>query len=174
MAWKQPVRIHQNTSKTLAARLLDNGMSLVVSGGDDGSIAFLVLPSGVQGAGESTEESYINPPTIVTRAHGSAVTACTLLTHDSDVFLLTSGNDQWIRLWEIIPRPITKTSTSAADLGNRSDPLDIRRLRRIKTNVADVSSMAEIEAHSDGYGTRVLVCGVGMEVIRVEWETAVS
>jgi hypothetical protein len=57
------------------------------------------------------------------------------------------------------------------------DPLEIRRMKKVKTNVADVSSMTlllsgadegEEKKETDG-ATRVLICGVGMEVIRLEW-----
>ena len=60
------------------------------------------------------------------------------------------------------------------------DPLEIRRVKKVKTNVADVSSMSLLGSGGawgaeEGEGTagegakRVLICGVGMEVIRLEW-----
>jgi hypothetical protein len=53
------------------------------------------------------------------------------------------------------------------------ETLTIRRLKKVKTNVADVSSMAVLDGEDAGGGgmvTRVLICGVGMEVVRVEWD----
>lgn len=140
---------------------MDEGQILVVSGGDDGSLAFLLANSSTTDAGMET--SYAYPPIIVTRTHASAVTACAILTSCSRIFILTSGNDEWVRLWEIIPH----LSTTAMDPSN---PLEIKRLQKIKTNVADVSSMAVFRETDDGKASRVLLCGVGMEVIRVEWE----
>jgi hypothetical protein len=58
------------------------------------------------------------------------------------------------------------------------DPLEVRRMKKVKTNVADVSSMTLLssgagegggETEAEG-ATRVLICGVGMEVIRLEWD----
>lgn len=61
------------------------------------------------------------------------------------------------------------------------DPLEVRRVKKVKTNVADVSSMSLLgpggaQGAEAGEGkevegqTRVLICGVGMEVIRLEWD----
>jgi hypothetical protein len=47
------------------------------------------------------------------------------------------------------------------------DALAIQRLNKIKTNVADVSSMAVLDKSDDATYARVLICGVGMEVIRI-------
>jgi hypothetical protein len=47
------------------------------------------------------------------------------------------------------------------------DRICIKRLKKIKTNVADVSSMAVL--YTDDAVARVLICGVGMEVVRVSW-----
>jgi hypothetical protein len=49
------------------------------------------------------------------------------------------------------------------------DALSIQRLQKVKTNVADVSSMAMLDTDEDADDARLLVCGVGMEVIRIEW-----
>lgn len=48
------------------------------------------------------------------------------------------------------------------------DPLKIVRLKKIKTNVADVSSMAILGINQTDAVARVLICGVGMEVLRIE------
>ncbi|KAF2105497.1 WD domain-containing protein [Lophiotrema nucula] len=153
LKWEQPARIHQSTSKTLDTYAINEETTLIISGGDDSSIAFLLVSAAQKAA------SYAYPPVIVVRAHASAVTACSILNHDGRIFVLTSGNDQWVRLWEVIVR----TAHGAGE-----DPLEIRRVGRTKTNVADVSSMAVLEC-GDG-AAKVMICGVGMEVVRVEWE----
>ncbi|KAF2264338.1 WD40 repeat-like protein [Lojkania enalia] len=155
LTWKYPVRIHQNSSKTLASHPLDQETVLIVSGGDDSSLALLLAST------SSSESAYAHPPTIIVRAHASAITACAILLFRSRVFILTSGNDQWIRLWEII---VHNTST----LGEGQDLLEIKRVKRMKTNVADVSSMAILEQGDKR--TKVVICGVGMEVVRIAWD----
>jgi hypothetical protein len=88
------------------------------------------------------------------------------LTHGTLIYVLTSGNDQWVRVWEVV--------LHLDGVGNDGNVLDIRRVGRIKTSVADVSGMAvlsKVEEDGEGKGVaKVLICGVGMEVLRVEWE----
>jgi hypothetical protein len=154
--------------------------TLVVSGGDDGNLAFLVHtspPEAFPALGAAPVAVERVPPVIVTRAHASAVTAVAILSHPSRVrerfFLLTSGNDQWIRLWEV--RVHLSPQEEEGDM-IAGDPLSIQRVAKIKTNVADVSSMAvldviEQDERGQAGAARVLICGVGMEVVRVEYGT---
>ena len=95
-----------------------------------------------------------------------------MLSHRSRIFVLTSGNDQWVRLWEVVLRLDTiaqRTIESETKSASDGDPLSITRVGRIKTNVADVSSMAVLAQEDEGVA-KVLICGVGMEVIRVDWK----
>jgi hypothetical protein len=75
-----------------------------------------------------------------------------------DLYVLTSGNDEWVRLWKVV-------LDGKEDTGSES-MLAITRLLKVKTSVADVSSMAVLGTTSDT--ARVLLCGVGMEVIRLD------
>ncbi|KAF2021967.1 WD repeat protein-like protein [Aaosphaeria arxii CBS 175.79] len=144
LTWKDPIRIHQNASKTLVSQLLENGHIVVVSGGDDGSLCLQYI---------DVTTCTARPPIIVNRAHSSAVTACAVASYEVNAsyqrfYLMTSGNDQWIRVWEV--------TVNANEGVNHM--LDIRRIKRLKTNVADVSSMTVLPQR------RVLITGVGMEV----------
>lgn len=159
LTWNQPIRIHQNSSKTLATHQLDDELLLLVSGGDDGSLAFLLAKN----------TTYSCPPIIVTRAHASAVTACAILMHESRILVITSGNDQWVRLWQVTPHCLLSSSEAAEGAaGFAQDPLDIKRAGKSKISVADVSSMALLGAANNGVATKVLICGVGMEVIHLD------
>lgn len=166
LAWNHPAKIHQNSSKVMVSQSLDDNITLVVSGGDDGSLAFLLMRSSTS-LTTSPTTSYASPPTLVNRTHASAVTACALYRRGSRITLLTSGNDEWVRQWEItVQNPDAKGESSSRPV--TEDALKIRRLGKVKTSVADVSSMAVLDT---GHGTtcaRILICGVGMEVIRVE------
>lgn len=190
LPWTHQTRIHQSTSKVLTSLVLDGDAAptLLVSGGDDGSLAFVVAAAekGVETAERNGDVNYmhkpVHPPVIVARVHASAITACVAFTREERIFVVTSGNDQWVRVWEVVYHPI---SASASDLSSgvssasgtpNADPLEIRRLQKIKTNVADVSSMTLLafkqeqgDGNGNGEATRVLICGVGMELIRLDW-----
>ncbi|KAH7126992.1 WD40-repeat-containing domain protein [Dendryphion nanum] len=147
LAWRTPIKIHQNASKTLELHTRSDGIEFIVSGGDDGSLSFIITTSLVD------DSSIAYPPLILKRAHASAVTSTAVVTHDNRTFIITSGNDQWVRVWELLISP----SESA---------LDIKRVTKVKTSVADVSSMAIL--HRSEAVTKVAICGVGMEIIRLE------
>lgn len=135
---------------------------LIVSGGDDGALAFLLAHSTIPSSSSAKQGAYTSSPILVNRAHGSAVTASTIVNIKSQIYVLTSGNDEWVRLWEVV---INDTDHLNSDQ-SKSDKLTIKRLSKVKTSVADVSSMAVLD--SDGDASRVLVCGVGMEVVRLD------
>lgn len=135
---------------------------MIVSGGDDGALAFLLAHTAGPDLSPVAQGPYASPPVLVDRAHGSAVTACAIVNIRSHIYVLTSGNDEWVRLWEIIMNDAEDSSTNQSS----SDRLTIERLSKVKTSVADVSSMAVLE--EDGDTARVLLCGVGMEVFRLD------
>ncbi|KAF1941572.1 WD40 repeat-like protein [Clathrospora elynae] len=168
LTWQHPARIHQNSSKVMVSHILNDKLTLIVSGGDDGSLAFLLAQSAPSASLSSATTSYASVPILLIRAHASAVTACATLTHRSRIFMLTSGNDEWVRLWEITLQG-TDSGTENKKMTGLGDGLKIQRLKKIKTNVADVSSMAVLDAGDGIADVKVLVCGVGMEVIRIEW-----
>jgi WD40 repeat protein len=171
LRWERPVRIHQSTSKTLASDKFDSGATLIVSGGDDGSLSFLLSESNSPDHDPTDldkETSCIHAAVVVTRAHASAVTACAIVSQKSRLFVVTSGNDQWVRLWEVQLRTPDALIVGETVGNEDSDPLEIKRLKKMKTNVADVSSMALLGHGEDGEAARVLICGIGMEVIRIE------
>lgn len=168
MNWHQTVPIHQSSSKALETQQLSNSNVLITSGGDDGSIAILLATS--SGIDSSNTKS-ISRPVLLNRAHGSAITACVILSHQTRTYVLTSGNDQWIRLWQVKTFRLEEKIHTHESLQKKEDSLEIVRLGKVKTSVADVSSMAVLNGHGDELATRVLICGVGMEVIRLEWHT---
>jgi hypothetical protein len=221
LRWQTRLRVHQNNAQSMAVHASSRGV-LIVSGGDDGALAFVLVrergsPDEIlkrETAEEETEaeteadgeesgvsvervESVVSPPVLLPRAHGSAVTACAIFTRGfpsarenrgqgEDMFVLTAGNDEWVRLWRVsINAPSVSSSSPSSsnrevvededetedgveDEG-RDDAVSVQRLCRLKTSVADVSSMAVLS--SDGEGARVLVCGVGIEVLRVEYQS---
>ncbi|KAF2275036.1 WD40 repeat-like protein [Westerdykella ornata] len=223
--YHSPLRLHQNSSKTLGTHPIPHTWAtLLVSGGDDGSIALFIAtpqfpplsPFGTPSLATTTPSPTamtIHPPAILARAHASAVTALAIIpafsslsskSHPSPsldaastpethtLHVLTSGTDQWLRLWSVsvrLPSEIGKVGEGEA----AGPDIRIQRAGKLKTHVADVSSMAVLgytafssskggdtegqESTGKGRGAgsdtgtgsdaRVVVCGVGMEVVRV-------
>ena len=147
----------------MASHQLSEDLLLIASGGDDGSLA-LLLASTTTSQSSSVASPYTSPATVVGRAHASAVTACIIALYRHQTYILTSGNDEWIRLWKVVVQDTTKKTTDAITTGVENQ-LKVLRVTKLKTNVADVSSMAVLDVDEDS--VRVLICGVGMEVIRI-------
>lgn len=185
LRWQNALRIHQNNAQTMATHDTSRGV-LLVSGGDDGALAFVLVcpdsrpdPDTVSTSAPLPTDgkqvaSRTSPLVLLTRAHASAVTACAIFTRGrgEDIYVLTTGNDEWVRLWRVgINIPFSPAAASKdedrVEGDGEYDAVSVQRLGKCKTSVADVSSMAVL--HADGESARVLVCGVGMEVIRVEW-----
>jgi hypothetical protein len=145
----------------MSSHVNEDGTTLIVSGGDDGALAFLLANPTVPQV-SSSQGANTSPLVLVNRAHGSAVTACTVVAIQSHIYVLTSGNDEWIRLWEVIVDNCRDHDSSQTNI----DTLSVKRLSKVKTSVADVSSMAVL--NNDEITARVLVCGVGMEVVRLD------
>ncbi|KAJ4992692.1 WD repeat protein [Stagonosporopsis vannaccii] len=162
LIWRDPTRLHQNASKTMSSYTYSESTSLIVSGGDDGALAFLLVHTTGPDLLSAAQCSYATSPMLVNRAHCSAVTACAIVNIQSRIYVLTSGNDEWVRLWEVIINITEDSSTNQSSL----DKLTIKRLSKVKSSVADISSMVALD--NDGVTARVLLCGVGMEVIRLE------
>jgi WD40 repeat protein len=164
MKWQLPLRIHQSSSKVMASQRVSDHRRIVISGGDDGSVALLLFDS--TQVTLTPETIYAAAPVLLNRAHASAVTACAIIQHEQRIFILTSGNDQWVRLWEVMVHHKDGTVITTVPAHGKC-MLDVSRLGKIKTNVADVSSVAVVEAGEAH--ARIIICGVGMEVVRVEW-----
>ena len=163
MLYRDPITIHQSSSKVLSYISHPNHGHFIMSGGDDGSLAFFRTCSI-----DSASAGWKNRPTIVVRTHASAVTACAMIARGRRIFVLTSGNDQWVRLWEVSVTDAMSYDKAPCD--EQSDSMEIKRLGRVKTSVADVSSMAILTSPNEDDASKVLICGVGMEIMTVQWD----
>lgn len=167
LCWEHPARIHQNSSKAMATYQIVEDAMLIVSGGDDGSLSLLLASTATTSSTLQAAMVYACPPMLVSRAHGSAVTACAVVADGPRTLILTCGNDEWVRLWEVKLSATGQEPNVGMGSGNKRE-MEVVRLQKVKTSVADVSSMAVL-ATEEGCA-RVLLCGVGMEVIRLDWE----
>lgn len=149
--------LHQSAIKSLSSCTLNNYTTLVVTGGDDNGLGVSLI------AVTELNEVQCNR-LIIPRAHAAAVTATDILScipsnANSLCFQLlvaTASNDQRIKLWRI---DIDLTKEGA-------EGVDVKKIDNGYTSVADVSSMALYPDDVDPKqpATRILVCGVGMEI----------
>lgn len=153
--------LHQSAIKSLSTCSLNNDTSLIVTGGDDNGLGISLIT--VTESNEIKCERLITP-----RAHAAAVTATDILNCISSdtkplcfqILIATASNDQRIKLWRI-----------DIDLGKEGvEGIDVKRVANGYTSVADVSSMAlhPADPGSESLATRILICGVGMELWNVK------
>ncbi len=164
--------MHQNTIQSLCVLTLSADCVLVVTGGDDNGLSLTMVR-----AIPSQNDKFLKAPELimstlsVPRAHAAAVSACAILSvtnpleesgkvGDSLVRLrlLTASKDQRVKLWDI------KVDSSMPGV----EGVDVEKVTSTHTQVADISSMAVLERETQDPRHRVLLCGVGMEVLVVE------
>lgn len=149
--------LHQSAIKSLSSCLLKNDTTLVVSGGDDNGLGISLIT--VTESFEIRCERLLIP-----RAHAAAVTATNILAcvpSDANplcyqILVATASNDQRAKLWGV-----------DIDFGKEGvEAIEVKRVANGYTSVADVSSMALYpdDVDSKQSATRILICGVGMEL----------
>lgn len=155
-------RIHQSSIKALTAVPISANLVLLVTGGDDGALAFTLLVN----QHPPTPASILLLPT----AHASAITAVTYLGPSSSPpfasttsipsthRFATSGNDQRLKLWLVTITTVPQQP--------QPPQLEIRKHANVHTSIADLACMGYYSDHHEG-GGRILVAGIGMEMFRV-------
>ncbi|KAL9054373.1 MAG: hypothetical protein Q9162_004175 [Coniocarpon cinnabarinum] len=152
-------RTHQNAIKCLLniELLLASRARLFVTAGDDNSIAFTILAP--------DKMRVLRIP----RAHAASVTTLALIDGpimiqnggdrgSAHVRVASSGNDMHVKVWDVFI-PLTD-----GDYGD--EYVEVKKAGKVRTQIADVGDMAVI-GEVDGW-RRVLIVGVGMEVILVK------
>jgi WD repeat-containing protein 6 len=142
-------------------------LGIIVSGGDDSSLTFRAYDD------SSTDPFSLCPATIVVRAHASAVTACSIFSFHKKIYVASSGNDQWVRLWEVEICELNARDSRAVERAIQDNPhgsargyrAEVSRVTKTKISVADVSSMCIVDENPETI--KLLICGVGMEVIGI-------
>lgn len=146
LTWFQRRKVHQNAILDSTATTLSNGSTLLLTAGDDNGLALSRIYA-------DNDISTL----LIPRAHAAAVTALALFKYGDDSFYILSASiDQHVKLWEV---RIDATLTGV-------ESLQVRKVQSVFTAVADVSGMVLLQLEEGGTG--VLVCGVGMDVWRLE------
>ncbi|KAL9090603.1 MAG: hypothetical protein Q9159_001850 [Coniocarpon cinnabarinum] len=152
-------RTHQNAIKCLLniQLVIASPARLFVTAGDDNSIAFTLLAP--------DKMRVLRMP----RAHAASVTTLALINGpimiqnggdrgSAHVRVASSGNDMHVKVWDVFI-PLTD-----GDYGD--EYVEVKKAGKVRTQIADVGDMAVI-GEVDGW-RRVLIVGVGMEVILVK------
>jgi len=179
LAWSRRQKVHQNAILASTTQTLRDDSTLLMTASDDNGIAIshLSRDSKVAAGSESNSNAGDACSTLlIPRAHAAAVTA--LATHrrqkassaadEQDTFYLLSASiDQRIKVWEI------QIDAAIAQGGGGSEGVQVRKVQTVYTSVADVSCMSLLRLDDDDDGdddgsVGVLVCGVGMDVWRIE------
>ncbi|GAB7332383.1 hypothetical protein MBLNU13_g04200t1 [Cladosporium sp. NU13] len=146
LTWLHRHKVHQNAIMDWTTSTLSDGSTLLLTAGDDSGL-------GLSRVDSENEISTL----LVPRAHAAAVTALALYEYGHDCFyVLSAGIDQRIKLWDVRVDVILPGVES----------FQVRKVQSVFTAVADVSSMVLLQLE-DG-STGVLVCGVGMDVWRLQ------
>jgi WD40 repeat protein len=144
--WTSRHVLHQNAILSVLRCVGDDGSELCITGGDDNALGI----SRVDPTGRFDT-------LVIPRAHAAAVTGLAMVRRGpGQVYFASAGVDQRIKLWEV-----------RLEVGNVGvDGIAVRLRRNVSTAVADVSGMEAVRLPDGSLG--VLVCGVGMDVWRIE------
>lgn len=147
MEWISRHQVHQSSILSLASHDLVDTSRLIITGGDDNALGITRM----SGSSES-------PRTLLApRAHAAAITALVIVQSEANHLIVVSASiDQRIKLWQV---DINFDMPGV-------DGIDIKLLKTCFTPVADVSGVESIELPGNQIG--VLVCGVGMDLWKIE------
>lgn len=159
--WQARTKIHQSSIKAMKTIPLSSSDTLLVTGGDDGALAFTRITF--------FENNPVDPPLrsvlLIPKAHASAINAIAYLSHEKiiasdapkEYLFATSSNDQKIKVWQL-----------SADLGRPGvEGFQVVKKKNVYTSIADVSCL---ERFDTGKGEpRLIVAGIGMETWNLEF-----
>lgn len=160
-------QMHSNSIKSLELARVSDTASVVIAGGDDNGLTISLLRN--DGATAETEtktepENYAHVTTVsVPDAHAASITTTKLLRQKqietetgnkrTDILFASSGNDHRVKIW----------SVHVDHEKDGPEGIEIRMDLDRYSPVADVASMDVVD--EDTSGSRLLVCGVGMEAM---------
>jgi len=191
-------RTHQSGILALDAIALTPEIYLIATGGDDNALGLTILashsPSGSMEDSSQLSQHHFRT-LVVPRAHAAALTALKLLNltrtaAGCSVTVITVGNDQRIKIWDVHVNTEVILLTGEEDKSFAA--LQVSRRGSAWTSVADVSSVEIIEESRDWpdrdvvsgmnsrpeeegdavmakYACKIMVVGVGMELLGIEW-----
>lgn len=132
----------------------------MIAGGDDNALTLSLLDTTARPDSDPHMEgsAHVQVHTIsIPDAHAASVTTVKILEQSGSLFTVaSSGNDYRVKIWSV-KVDATKRET---------DAICIRNMVDYYSPVADISSLDVI--HSAGSELKLIICGVGMELVRVK------
>jgi len=190
-------KVHQNSITAMDTKSLTSNHELIVTGGDDNSLALTLACYSPEDNRKPAFRTLIIP-----NAHAAALTALTVVEGQcygsgyKDFTIISAGNDQVLRLWRVtiaeglfpeLGQCTPETAVSALGMrertGQDSSEVQVEFVKEQYTDVADVSGLEILHRHPTGdcqidehtQSLQVLVVGVGMEVLDIEdWDRSAS
>lgn len=178
-------KLHQNTIKSLDVQQITSAAGssecIVVTGGDDNALGFMHVELSSSPTGDS--DVAIKSKSIVRSAHAAAITGVALASLDEknkegNVLVVTSSNDQRIRIWRLggwqqkQPRAqlLDERYSSVADAGNLEVFEDIDQVQgEDDSECRDGDKRGERAKEDQRRKRKVVVVGVGIEI----WELGI-
>ena len=164
-------QIHSNSIKSLELAHVSETTSLVIAGGDDNALTLSLLDVLVSHPdSDSLPESnvHVQVHTVsIPDAHAASVTTVKIVEQSgphvnangnavTDLVVASSGNDHRVKIWSV---RVDNTKSGP-------DAINIQNLIDHYSPVADISSLDVIQGADREL--KLLVCGVGMELVRVK------
>jgi WD repeat-containing protein 6 len=183
-------QIHQNSIKTLKTVRLINRLQLIMTGGDDNALGLTLFQPRDDLNSEDAHNSL--QTLLIPKAHAAAITALSVVrisqhSTASEVILVSTGNDQRVKVWQLtVCHHWRPKSSSAGDIlsgmrRRKSDSddmvnlmnLQVEKLGEVWTNVADIGDMDVIDNAKNDTGVALelglLIVGVGMEMMKLQF-----
>ncbi|KAK6508552.1 hypothetical protein TWF506_010638 [Arthrobotrys conoides] len=159
--WILSQPLHQNSIKVLELHGLEGGEVLMLTGGDDTAISVSRVKFEETAGKTGTKITGITTK-LLERAHASAVTALVTLCgkqsaaahQGQEIEFLSSGVDQQVKRW-------------CVKFGEGTAIESVEVVEDIYVSVPDVSSLALIDTGNDVNNRRLVVGGVGVEVLEL-------
>ncbi|KAH2249938.1 hypothetical protein KXW14_004041 [Aspergillus fumigatus] len=158
IACENRYQIHSNSIKSMEMARVSAKTLLIVAGGDDNALTLSLLSVDFADADAGSHVCTITIPD----AHAASVTTVKILEQrqsdsqgKAQIVLASSGNDHRVKVWG--------AEVDATQRG--PDSIRVKNLVDQYSAVADISSL---DLMHDESGTKLLVCGVGMELLSVQ------
>lgn len=176
-------QIHSNSIKGMELVPISDTATVVVAGGDDNSLSVSLLRTNLSNTGTTAQVATVSIPD----AHAAAVTTVKVLnqqlsrnvtsnTESIKITVASSGNDYRVKIWSI--------SVDPAQAG--TEGIIVGFLRDTYSSVADIASLGLVHGpgnslpaqsqvpRSEIQQSRLVVCGVGIEMFAAESDQALS
>ncbi|KAL2013236.1 hypothetical protein VTN00DRAFT_761 [Thermoascus crustaceus] len=178
ISWLSRHRIHLNSIKSVELIKISKTARLLVAGGDDNALSVSLLDLDPTESIENVSIATVSIPD----AHAASVTTVKLLERlqsssqsagpTASMLVASSGNDHRVKIWSISV-DLEKKGVDAIEISEKIDKYspvaDISSMDivRVPSNDPPGKEVSTLSPSSREFRTKLLVCGVGMEMLDV-------